>query len=392
MSFVILIPGVIACEKASATVYYIQHGGIADHGNSTVSGSIAWYLKTYGTGTIDANGEGNKYVLTTQNVNYMVNSQIVVPANVMLRGNSTFGADLYVIKASAGLDKGGMVSLNNGSYLYYLTIDGNREPASIVMASNKTNVRIRNCIIENSKNDFVAADGSLYTLLINANYSSGLLVENCELSNAGANPKINPTTNISKGYGILLWGAANAVVKNNTIAYTSTCGIDFTASAVVDIIGNTIVHTALNRNPTTGTTVGPIADSLTAYHNLILAAEDYLIHNNVIDYAGNHGVHVSGKVLNIQNNTVSNQQLSGIMVDDWRSVNEFSETITIKNNKCGDPLSWVWAPGNSNRKIFVDRVNSGLLLDYKTNMDTSGVLLPVTPSNYRFATIFGSHQ
>jgi len=178
------------------------------------------------------------------------------------------------------------------------------------------------------------------------------------------------------------------VFQNNDIAQTLTGGIDITGSTSVQILDSYIADTGLNREYD-----GPISDGITGYHNLVDAAENYVIQGNRIVNAQNHGIHVSGRWIDIQDNIVSNQQLSGIMVDDWRSPNEFSENVIISNNLCGDPLSWVWAPGNSNRKIFVDRVNtnSGYILEYAVNEDLSGAPLPVTTSHYKFPSFYGSH-
>lgn len=367
--------------------YYIPESGIADHSNPSIQNSIAWYFKTYGV--------GKTYLLNSSGVNYNINSTITVPTNSVFKGKDALGS--YSIKASTGLDKKGMIVLGSGCTLQYLNMDGNREAGTVVSAANSTGATILNCTIKNSKNDYVATDGNAYTLLINANSNTNFSIDGCVLENAGTNPKLNSATNQSNGYAILMWSAINSRVTNCDISYTSTCGIGFTGSSIVSIIGNNITKTGLNRE-----SGGPLADALTAYHNWNNNTdENFTIKDNTISFAGNHGIHVSGKGIDIQNNTISNQQLSAIMVDDWRSKingggendNEFSENVTIKDNKCDDPLSWVWQPGNSNRKIYVDRVNNetGMTLDYRNNKDISEIILGVNSTNYHFPIIFGIH-
>lgn len=367
--------------------YFIPESGIADHSNPSIKNSIAWYFKTYGA--------GKTYLLNSSGVNYNINSTITVPANSVFKGNNA--SETYSIKASTSLDKKNMIILGNGCTLQYLNIDGNREAGTVVSAANTTGTTILNCSIRNSKNDYVASDGKAYTLLINSNSTTNFTIDGCVLENAGTNPKLNSATNQSGGYAILMWSAINTRVTNCDISHTSTCGINFTGSSMVSIIGNNITKTGLNRE-----SGGPLGDALTAYHNWNNNTdENFTIKDNTISFAGNHGIHVSGKVIDIQNNTISNQQLSAIMVDDWRSKvngggandNEFSENVIIKDNKCGDPLSWVWQPGNSNRKIYVDRVNNGtgITLDYRTNKDLAGIALPINSTNYHFPKIFGTH-
>lgn len=368
-------------SEAAAFTYGIPQGSISDHANATTVGSIAWYFSTYGAGNI--------YILTSSGATYNLNNTITLPTNSVMGAYGT--SSMVTLLGTSGMNKKTLLTVGNGSRLQYMTIDGNRYTNTVVNASNSTGTEIKYCTIKNTKNNYVAADGSVYNLLINANNSVDINIHDCSLQNAGANPKLNPTENISKGYGILLWNSVNSIIKNNTIAYTTTCGIDITGSAGVDVIGNSITQTALNRDPSTGTCVGPIADGITGYHNWKSNSEDFYIYNNTISYAGNHGIHVSGRIINIQNNTISSQQLSGIMVDDWRDTIEYSEDVIVRNNKCSNPLSWVWQPGNSNRKIFINHVNNTMTLDYIVNQDSAGNTLVVNSSNYNLPTVFGAH-
>jgi parallel beta-helix repeat protein len=366
--------------------YSIVQGGITDHSNPATPNSISWYFKTYGA--------EKTYLLATSGVNYQVNSTITVPANSALRGKDAEG--IFTIMATAGVDKKTMVALSSGCTLQSLVIDGNREAGNVVATGSGVGIQIKNCTIQNSKNDYLVTDGNAYTLLVNANNSTNLLIESCVLKNAGTNPKINPAANLSGGYAILMWSATNVVVKNCDISYTSTCGINHTGSSTVTITGNRIANTGLNRQST-----GPLADAITAYHNWNNSApENFTISNNNITGSNNHAIHVSGNGITIENNIISDYQLSGIMVDDWRSLtngggandNEFSQNVIIKNNKIvDDPKSWVWQPGNSNRKVYVDRVNKNLILDYSVNQDATGVLLPGSMANYHFPALFGVH-
>ena len=373
-------------QSSIGTIYYIAQGGISDHSNASTPYSIAWYFATYGA--------GNTYILNTPNTYYALNSKLTVPANSIFKGNSTTASE-WKLAAGSGLNAGTMLAMKDSSTIQSLCLNATRNASIIVNANSTKNVTIANCTLFETKNNFTTGT-SIYTSLIMCSSSDGITIQDCLLRRAGSEPILS-TVDV-KGYGILAWSIKNATIIRNNIAYTATCGIDITGSSTVFIDTNVISYTGQNRpSLTSGTTVGPIADAITAYHNWNSLDENLTITNNTISYAGNHGIHVSGKVLNIQNNTISNQQLSGIMVDDWRTTspgNEYSENVIIKNNKCGDPLSWVWQPGNSNRKIFVDRVNNGtgITLDYTSNKNLSGVTLVVNSTNYHLPTLFGAHQ
>lgn len=286
-----------------------------------------------------------------------------------------------------------MIDLSNGSQMINMHIDGAKYSGCLVRVISKNDVTIDSCTISDSKNNYTS--GNPYTMLIYCISSSNVIVQNCTLRRAGW-PKENPTLWNGLGYLILSRSCSNMTFQNNDLAYSLTGGIDMTGSSSVKILYNTISYTGLNRAYS-----GSISDGITAYHNWNTKDENFTIKGNIISYAGNHGMHVSGKGIDIQMNTISDQQLSGIMVDDWRSIangggandNEYSEKVTIKNNKCSDPLSWEWQPGNSNRKIYVDRVNngSGMTLDYTVNKDISGTSLLVNSTNYHLPTLYGAH-
>lgn len=368
------------------STYYISQGGIIDHADPNTKYSIAWYFKTY--------GRGKTYILVSSDAKYSVNEALNIPVNSTLRGYKQSG--ISCISATDSLDSKTMISVGDSSCIKYLTLDGNREASTVVSAIGK-NITIRKCTVMNSKNDFNAdPSSSPYTILVNATNSKNLLIDSCQLKRAGADPKVNAMTQLSKGYAIIAWRTSNSVIQNNTISSTLTCGIDITGSSEVLIQKNKISDTGLNYFST-----GPVADGITGYHNWISSNEDFTITDNVITGANNHGIHVSGCGLTIENNKISDYYLSGIMVDDWRSItnggsgksNEFSQNVVIKDNWIyGDPKSWVTVPGNSNRKIYVDRVNDGMLLDFTQNLDSLGKILPYTTANYHIPTLFGQHQ
>lgn len=365
------------------TAYYISQAGITDHSNAATEKSIAWYFKTYGS--------GNTYILNTDENTYNLNNTITVPAQSIFRGNTGM---VGKIAASSTADNKTLIDLTSGTKLINMDINGAKYASILVKVDNKDSITIDSCTIYDSKNNYTS--GSPYTMLLYFISSANVIVEHCKLLRAGW-PKENPTLWSGLGYLILSRSCYDMTFQNNEMSYSITGGIDMTGSSSIKILYNSISYTGLNREFS-----GSISDGITAYHNWNSRDENFIIKGNKISYAGNHGIHVSGKNIDIQNNTISNQQLSAIMVDDWRSKtngggafdNEFSENVMIKNNKCGDPLSWVWQPGNSNRKIYVDRVNSGpgITLDYSTNQDLSAVTLDVISSNYHIPSIFGIHQ
>jgi Right handed beta helix region len=362
---------------ALGATYNIAQGGIADHANATTAHSIAWYFKTYGT--------GNTYVLTSSGTSYNLNKGISVPANCIFQGSNALGT--YTLIASNGLAGGNMVTLGSGCTLQYMTIDGNRYPNTVVAMGSTTGVCLSNCVVQNSNNNYT---GGGYSICIEANSTTNPIISQCSLLNAGCNPKLNGITNQSGGYGVIMWDSTNALIKDCIISNTLTCGMGLGGSRYVNIISNRLYNTGLNRLvPTNGYTDGPIADGITAYHNWAPWAENFFIYGNTINGTGNHGIHVSGSQINIQNNTILNQQLCAVQVDDWRTPLEYSDNVIIRSNKCGDPLSWVWQPGNSNRKIALNHYNNQLPFDCQTNYDTNGILLTIASANYNIGTDYG---
>lgn len=366
-------------------VYYIAQGGITDHSNANTVNSIAWHFKIHGA--------GNTYVLNSPELVYKLGNTLTVPENSIFRGDSGVIAK---IEATSSTDNKVLIDLKSKVKMINLEIDGAKWASTLVRVDGKSDIIIDNCIVRDSKNNFKA--GNPYTMLLYFISSSNVTVRNCKLYRAGW-PKENPTGWNGLGYLILSRRCNNMTFQNNDLSHSITGGIDMTGSSKVKILFNTISHTGLNRE-----SVGQvsISDAITAYHNWNPEDEKFTIKGNTISYAGNHGIHVSGKDIDIQDNTISYQQLSGIMVDDWRSKDngggdndpEFSEKIIIKNNKCSDPLSWQWQPGNSNRKIYLNRVNNnpGITLDYTTNQDLSGATLTVNSTNYQLPTLFGVHE
>ncbi len=279
--------------SALGATYNIAQAGISDHANAAASHSIAWHFQTYGA--------GNSYVLTSSGTNYNLNKTITVPANSTFQGSNAAG--IYTLMASSGLDGSSMVVLGSGSTLQYMTIDGNRYPSMLVNAVGTTGTSVRNCLIQNSKNNFV---GSGYTACVWPTSSTNFILDTCTLLNAGCNPKLNDTNNQAQGLGILMWTATNALIQHCVISNTLTCGIGMGGSTGISIISNALAQTGLNRNALTGVQAGPIADGISAYHNWVPWRQNFYIYGNTINGTGNHGIHVSGSQINIQNNAILN--------------------------------------------------------------------------------------
>jgi Right handed beta helix region len=136
------------------------------------------------------------------------------------------------------------------------------------------------------------------------------------------------------GTGLRVRGINFLEVKNNVIEHTLGAGIDFTGSTQVTVVGNTIRFTGQNANYSDTMSK---ADGISGYHATLGNVDQLIvIDNNRISESGNHGVHVSGRGIQVTNNTVEMSRGHGIYVGDWRDTDggddNCSYDIVVKNN------------------------------------------------------------
>lgn len=310
---------------AQAATYNIPKGNITDHSNPSITGSIAWYFETYGS--------YDTYVLTSDDY-YQLSRRLVVPLQSTLTTSNN-----SELRANSGLDNQIMLEMFSGSTLKDLTINGNYEANLVVHARGRTNVKLLNCTIKNSKNDYPVGTRSSVKL-VNLDETKNALVDSCTVLNSGY-PKVN-SAQLGNSWGIHATGSKNLTIQDSTIAYTLSGGIGMTSSLNATIINNSIHHIARNIEYDGG----DIADGITGYSSTSIPEEHplswYIAFNHIYE-CGNHGMHVSGKDIVIEGNVTERTRFPGIAVSDWRAPHIYSSDVCIINNTCEDGYDGVEA-------------------------------------------------
>lgn len=325
---------VLAClflfsNNSFGNTYNIPVGTITDHSNPNISGSIADYISTYGTGHV--------YNLSSDST-YYINNPIYLPASSELTTNNS-----ATIRATSLLDNQVMVYMDNGSAVSELELHGARYAANILWAVGKSSISIENCIIHKTKNNYTTPNASK-PHLINIENSSYALISGNLLRHASCDPNYNSDSWLwgdqyytgGKAAGIYAALSDNLTITDNDIGTTLNAGVDISGCGqYVTISGNYIRESCqmTERFPVPDDQNRPSGgDGITGYSNN--QGYTYLywtITDNDISYSGNHGIHVSGRKIDIQNNTIYSQYLNAIRLDDQNAV-DCSSTVTIKYN------------------------------------------------------------
>lgn len=298
----------------TAATYNISKGSISDHGNPNTTNSIAWYFKT--------KGSNHTYNLTTSGT-YTIKTGLTVPSGATLKDSTS-----STLKAASNLSDKTMIRMSNNSRLYKLNIDGGFHPRTIIWASGKSNVKIDECTVKNTKNNY-SSSLNRSVRLIDLGSSSSSRVHRCSLYNAGY-PKQNSWS--GTGYGVYARNASNIQVQyNSRISHVLSAGVDITNVINSTVRNNTIYETGKNYSAGSGSA----ADSITGYHHSI--SDSTKLNMDVLDNylydADNHGVHVSGRDLVLDDNTVQDQRQRGLAVWDWRTPGrDWSSEVTFKDN------------------------------------------------------------
>ena len=326
----------------AAETYFIQHGGIADHSDAFVEGSIARYFYEH--------GENNTYVLNSDAI-YYLDKKIVLPANSVLIGN--FYIDIAPsIRANPAtwitpgvgqgtpytIYKDAMIEMNSGSKIAFLTLHGMRAVHMIVKANNVENITIEYTTISGVMNDYISSPTVEPNLsLIAITDSNWIHINHNLLRYAGYDPhhggKVNGNSWGGSGSLIHAVRNTNLVIHDNDLAYALCAGVAFQGTLGASIQRNIIQHTGLNNEYSDGSGASFYSgDALSAYSNDQAVDLNYYLNGNVIRHYLNHGVHVSGKDILIQGNSIYGGLFNGIRISD-RFGMDCSENLVIRWNK-----------------------------------------------------------
>lgn len=327
---------IIACclcatQPAWSATYDIPHGGHTDHGLNTVTGTLAWYFATY--------GNGHTYRLSTNGANYYTSYPLTLPAGATLTvasgvtavvkagGNSTspvYDSSLLVV------GNGATVVGRNANY-NTLVIDANHLARVGINADSKINVLIKDCTVRNTLNTYPpGSTGNKKQHLIDGDYSENLTVNHCLLRNAGY-PALNIANYKTVAKGVSLdWSISGEVIYCD-IAYTLGASIAIAEAVTTEIGHNTLQHSGL-----VSSLYGQnySEDSIIGYHNTVTAGTNKAIYirYNTIKHWGNHGIHVSGRGIHINYNTITNGFGYAIYLGDQLTPPECSSNSTITQN------------------------------------------------------------
>ncbi|HBG28040.1 MAG: hypothetical protein A2Y10_17590 [Planctomycetes bacterium GWF2_41_51] len=318
IKLILLVLLLISADSYAAN-YYISHGGISDHSNVATNGSIAWYFANYGS-------SGNVFYLNSS-ADYVIGNPITIPAGCTL--DTTVGKNSRIV-AGNGNDDEVMIYVNNNTAIYDLEIFGNFKARHCICATAKTGITIDNVTIHKTKNNYTSGDPHPH--LIYLTDCETIWITNCLLRRAGCNPKVNSTSWNGEADLIRAAGSYGLNVRYNDMAYALCAGVNMGQSNQSSVIGNIITDVGQNflYDPDFH-----CSDGVTAYHNLSAdggTGGPYTIRDNTIDDSGNHGIHVSGHDIKIEDNGVTDCDNRSIYVGDYKTPHECSYNITVTGN------------------------------------------------------------
>lgn len=272
---------------ASAAVSSCVNPGLSDHGNGGVVGTIE-YCVNRGDVYLDAslvydvqtpiNITRNYAVLDTSGANDWSNGATV----------RAVGGPSYMVDVSA-----------DNVDIFRIEFDGRGVAYQGIDARNTSGVDLGNIAVVRTR-----ASGSSDAYLIDGTGSTNLDVTWSDLKYAGFYG-----TSVTTGVGaaVRLVSSTGGRVLQNYIFGTASAGVDITKSTNTEV-GNNKIHATgraqLYNLDSYGKPKGKPADGITGYHNGNGVYLNWNIHDNDVADWANHGVHVSGRNIQIKYNTI----------------------------------------------------------------------------------------
>ncbi|HBG28570.1 MAG: hypothetical protein A2Y10_19995 [Planctomycetes bacterium GWF2_41_51] len=316
ISVLIITLVLLTGTQLNGATYDIPHNGISDHSSSAITGSIAWYFATYPS-------SGNVFNLTS-NADYYISQPLTMPAGVTLNdsaGNARIVAD-------DGLNDNVMIFFNNNCTITNLELFANRKARFCLHGNGKSGLWLENCTLHQTKNDYTSGDPSPHLIYMPNNANSAIV--NNLLRRAGCDPKLNGAN--WGGEASLIYATFNNILalNDNDAAYALAAGFQIFGSANVGITGNIIQHTGLNWDYLADPS-GHVADGITSYHSPG-GGGPYTARSNTIRYYRNHGIHLAGDTVKIENNNIYSGWHCAIYLGDQKSPHECSVNCRITGN------------------------------------------------------------
>ena len=300
----------------------VRRGAIADHGDASVSGSLAAVLTCAGPGDtvrlVDAGA-------------YVTESQIRLPARVTLAGTS--GA---ILRAGRGVMGRALVLVADGVTVRDLALDGGRNAHHLLQGGGVSDVSVLRSHLYDTRNAYPSGSNPrCHGLVLTA--STRVTIRDNTIERIGY-PKVSGTSWSGVCAGMYLERARTLNVHGNTVRDVLTAGIDFTGTLGAQITGNRIEDNGRNR-----AYGGPVADGITAYHNGHgFTYQDIWVTGNTILRSGNHGIHLSGRDVHIERNVIRDPWAQGILVMDQYTPHDCASNVTVHDNT----ISGIGSTGN----------------------------------------------
>lgn len=329
--------------------YQISNGTITDHGNASTTNSIAWYFAQYGA--------GKTYQLTS-NAIYNIRQPLTLPANSTLTSNANRTIRAFApASGTPSMDDQIMLNLSGGNTVENLVFEGNREAYSCIFANSTNNITIRNCVLQNTKNDYTTTASGNGSSIIYINFATNVTITRCKILNAGCNPMLNVPLWMGWENGVLKeWMDLSCGICGNFSSFVeiSNCYMDYTQSSSILMIG--IHDWRILNNEFLHSTQLPLERLKLGYSNpwrfgASSAVTGYswnmyniLVANNTISNYENDGIHFSGENISICNNFISPGYAGSIVLCDLRGVNASDEVYSLNNFSYGIALMMVILP------------------------------------------------
>jgi hypothetical protein len=302
---------------------------------------------------------GEEVVLMSDNT-YRISDRLIIPNFVSLRGKHKDGVSWENQRISVSdnfpIDRS-MILLKSEASIVGVHLDGNNTAWRIIkLQEHGQNYAIIDNTIENTENDlydyqgFNSVLGGAFTHvdLIFARNSNNIEISGNNLYRAGLKSLIgkenNPKDWEAIGAGVSALACKHLIIKNNTISKTVTAGITIQGSEIVLIDNNDIEFTGRNIEWFEQNFGLLLGDGITGYHNNAMHAQpdlwneelNWTISNNNISNSGNHGMHLGGKAISLDNNFIDTSRQTGIYWGDFRQPNECLLDVEINDLTVGE--------------------------------------------------------
>lgn len=304
----------------SGVIYNIPQGGIGDHSDASVTGSIAWYFATY--------GDGNTYNLSTDatTAGYYIANTLVVPAGCTFGETSGVNAAILASSGWVNDDTPYMVELGGSNCtISGIELNGQFRSKQILSVGHAFNhISVINVTAHKSQK----VDDAHVILMSGCSY---ITITGCLLRRASCD---NGDLNFARKADLIyLFNNCDQItITNNDLSLAASSGISLAGATNVLIDHNTIANVGLSNIP------NYISDCITSYHNgRGTTMLNMWITYNTCYNSYNHGVHVSGYDIHVEHNTIYNCALGGwpasnIRLGDQYSPADCSAYCTIKYN------------------------------------------------------------